>query len=235
MNVESNIESNKDRPKPIGETSSERFDRRRDVYIAEKLDRLDDAERRGGAALSRFLKYGSSPKERRIKYAATLDRKLCMENLVKKLSIDTTRNNVHFTESGVLTMPAGTQWSVLDGFLNLTGETLEADMRATAWRVVLGLPLFPEDEERQKSPYYGNELIEVRERHDRLTSAERRCSSAECDVVGRKMECNGCRAARYCGEECQKRDWEARHRVECKFLSAAAAKPKRRNGKKKKK
>jgi hypothetical protein len=41
-------------------------------------------------------------------------------------------------------------------------------------------------------------------------------------VQGNNHKCSGCRTARYCGKECQTRDWKD-HKPVCKALAAAAA------------
>ncbi len=35
-------------------------------------------------------------------------------------------------------------------------------------------------------------------------------------------QCGGCRAARYCGADCQRAHWREGHRAECRALAAAA-------------
>ncbi|KIZ06373.1 hypothetical protein MNEG_1573, partial [Monoraphidium neglectum] len=50
-------------------------------------------------------------------------------------------------------------------------------------------------------------------------AASERC--AECGTGGRLRLCRGCRAVRYCGEECARRAWKGGHRAEC--LAAQAA------------
>ena len=38
---------------------------------------------------------------------------------------------------------------------------------------------------------------------------------AACGASGARLTCGGCRGVRYCGAECQKRDWRA-HKAACK-------------------
>jgi hypothetical protein len=41
-------------------------------------------------------------------------------------------------------------------------------------------------------------------------------------VQGNNRKCSGCHTARYCGKECQVKDWKP-HKPDCKALAAAAA------------
>ncbi|KAG2500132.1 hypothetical protein HYH03_001717 [Edaphochlamys debaryana] len=56
--------------------------------------------------------------------------------------------------------------------------------------------------------------------------AEAQASWHACDACGGKFEklnrCGGCRQRRYCGKECQTKDWRAGHKEACKQLAAAA-------------
>jgi pyruvate/2-oxoglutarate dehydrogenase complex dihydrolipoamide acyltransferase (E2) component len=48
---------------------------------------------------------------------------------------------------------------------------------------------------------------------------------AECGARGRLRLCRGCRAVRYCGEECARRAWKGGHRAECLAAQAAGQQP----------
>ena len=47
-----------------------------------------------------------------------------------------------------------------------------------------------------------------------VLAPEQRCACAGCPARGAKL-CAACKRVRYCGADCQKKDWKARHKAEC--------------------
>eukprot|EP00121_Abeoforma_whisleri_P016259 Awhi_evm2s14925 len=45
--------------------------------------------------------------------------------------------------------------------------------------------------------------------------SEQKCSS--CGIVSNSLSvCNGCKAVKYCNKKCQRADWKAGHKVDCR-------------------
>jgi hypothetical protein len=68
-------------------------------------------------------------------------------------------------------------------------------------------------------------FLYLRHRRDYRTLNLRRCNFCECphnpaNSSYRVMDCQKCRARRYCCRNCQVADWEAGHKKECKALLA---------------
>ncbi|KAF8208520.1 hypothetical protein K438DRAFT_2012557 [Mycena galopus ATCC 62051] len=62
--------------------------------------------------------------------------------------------------------------------------------------------------------------LKVKQRFDARTAVSQRgCDNAECCKIGVKMRfkrCSGCKALRYCSENCQLADWDLMHRFSCR-------------------
>jgi hypothetical protein len=75
-----------------------------------------------------------------------------------------------------------------------------------------------------KNPRYefGTDVLRlfIRSRKDASFKIKMTTVCMMCGIATGLKACNGCKAVRYCGEECQKKDWKQGHRHVCKELRA---------------